>query len=122
MTNWSVYDCGLAGRGGIRFSIDENVFADWRDPWRKSPGGERRSSNTAIAAALTLGTVACLPRRQTEGFACSLFVLMGAEVPVPDPATLARRRRTVAVDMHASAQSKQTDIVLDSTVNLPGFP
>ena len=40
---------------------------------------------------------------------------MGVEVPVPDHTTLARRRRTVAVDMHTSAHPRPVDIVLDST-------
>ena len=45
----------------------------------------------------------------------SLFALMGIEIPVPDHTTLARRRRTVAIDMHTSAHPKPVDIVLDST-------
>lgn len=40
---------------------------------------------------------------------------MGADIPVPDHTTLARRRRTVVVDMHTSAHPKPVDIVLDST-------
>jgi hypothetical protein len=45
----------------------------------------------------------------------SLLDLMDAGVSAPDHTTLARRRRTVAVDMRVSAHTKPTDIVLDST-------
>ena len=115
VTNWSDYDRGLVRRGDIRFWIDASIIADWIAPWRKCPGGQRRYSNTAIVATLTLGSVYRLPLRQAEGFVRSLFALMDVEIPVPDHTTLARRRRTVAVDMHISAHPKPVDIVLDST-------
>jgi hypothetical protein len=115
VTNWSEYDRGLVRHGDVRFWIEEAVIADWIAPWRKGPGGQRRYSNTAIVATLTLGSVYRLPLRQTEGFVRSLFSLMGVVIPVPDHTTLARRRRTVAIDMHTSAHTQPTDIVLDST-------
>jgi hypothetical protein len=115
VTNWSEYDRGLVQRGDVRFWIDEEVISDWIAPWHKGPGGQRRYSNTAIVATLTLGSVYRLPLRQAEGFVRSLFALMGVEIPVPDHTTLARRRRTIAVDMHTSAHPKPVDIVLDST-------
>ena len=115
VTNWSEYDRGLVQRGDVRFWIDEAVVEDWIAPWHKCPGGQRRYSNTAIVATLTLGSVYRLPLRQAEGFVRSLFALMGIEIPVPDHTTLARRRRTVAIDMRTSAHPKPVDIVLDST-------
>ena len=115
VTSWSEYDRGLAQRGDVGFWIDEAVIVDWIAPWRKGPGGQRRYSNTAIVATLTLGSVYRLPLRQAEGFVRSLFALMGVEITVPDHTTLVRRRRTVAVDMHTSAHPKRVDIVLDST-------
>lgn len=99
----------------MRFWIDEAVIADWIAPWRKGPGGQRRYSNTAIVATLTLGSVYRLALRQAAGFVRSLFALMGVEVPVPGHTPLARRRRTVATDMHTSAHPRPVDIVLDST-------
>lgn len=77
--------------------------------------GQRRFSNLAIEASLTLGAVYRLPLRQTEGFVGSLLALIGADLPAPDHTTLSRRRRTVAVDMHTSGHRRPTDIVLDST-------
>jgi len=40
---------------------------------------------------------------------------MGRDLPVPDHTTLARRRRTVEVDMHAPGRKAPVDLVLDST-------
>ena len=116
VTNWSEYDRGLVLRGDIRFWIDEAVVEDWIVALAQSAqAGQRRYSNSAIVATLTLGSVYRLPLRQAEGFVRSLFALMGVEIPVPDHTTLARRRRTVAVGMHTSAHPKPVDIVLDST-------
>ena len=97
-----------------RFWVEESIIADWIAPWRKGRGSQRRYSNTAILATLTLGSVYRLPLRQTEGFVRDPFGMMGIETPVPDHTALARRRRTVAIDMHTSAHSRPTDIVLDS--------
>ena len=115
VTNWSEYDRGLVRRGDIGFWSDEAVIAGWIAPWRKGPGGQRRYSSTAILATLTLGSVYRLPLRRAEGCVRSLLALMGVEIPVPDHTTLARRRRTAAVNMHTSAHTRPTDIVLDST-------
>jgi hypothetical protein len=115
VTNWPEYDCALVRRGDIRFWIAEDVLEDWTSPRRQTPGGQRRYSNRAIEVTLMLGAVFRLPLRQAEGFVRGLFALMDAAVIVPDHTTLARRRRTVAVDMAVSANSRPTDIALDST-------
>jgi len=115
VTNWAEYDRGLVQRGDVRFWVDKKVLANWIAPLQRRPGGQRRYSDVAVEATLMLGAIYRLPLRQTEGFVRSLFALMGAGIPVPDHTTLARRRRTVAIDMHTSAQTRATDIVLDST-------
>jgi len=63
--------------------------------------GQRKFSNIATETTLVLGAVYKLPLRQTEGFVRSLLGPMGLDLPVPDHTTLARRRRTVEVEMHA---------------------
>ena len=113
MTNRSEYDRSLVQRGDVRFWVDDSLLEEWVAPRRGSPGGQRRYLNTAIEATLMLGAVFRPPLRQTEGFIRSLFALMGAAAPVPDHTTLARRRRTVAIDMRTSAHHRPTDIVLD---------
>ena len=115
VTNWPEYDRGLVRRGDLRFWVDEAMIKDWAAARRKTPGGQRRYSEVAIVATLTLGAVFRLPLRQSEGLMRCLLALMGVEMPVPDHTTLSRRRKTVAVDLHVSAHSQPTDIVLDST-------
>ena len=115
VTNWADYDHGLVQRGDMRFWIEQCVLDGCAAPYRATPGGQRRFSNLAIEATLTLGSVYRLPLRQTKGFVRSLLALMGADLPTPDHTTLSRRRRTVSIDMHTSVHKRPTDIVLDST-------
>lgn len=106
VTNWAEYDRGLVRRGDVRFWIQQSVLDDWIAPCRLTPDGQRRFSNLAIEATLTLGAVDRLPLRQTEDFVRSLLTLMGADLPAPDHTTLSRRRRTVSIDMHTSAHKR----------------
>lgn len=115
VTNWAEYDRGLVRRGDIRFWIDEEAIKAWIAPYRTTPGGQRKFSNFAIEATLILGAVFKMPLRQTEGFVRSLMEIMGLDLPVPDHTTLARRRRTVEVEMHAPGRSAPVDLVLDSS-------
>ena len=50
-----------------------------------------------------------------NGVARSIFALMDLALPVPDHTTLARRRRTVSIDVHAPGRKAPVDLVLDST-------
>jgi hypothetical protein len=115
VTNWPEYDRGLVRRGDIRLWIDEKALEHWFAPRRGTPGGQRVFSNLAIETMLTLGAAFKLRLRQTEGLVRSLLELMGSELPVPDHTTLARRRRTVSIDMAESPRRGPMDIVLDST-------
>ena len=99
----------------IRFWIEEEAIEAWIAPYRTTPGGQQKLSNIAIETTLVLGAVYKLPLRQTEGFVRSLLALMELDLPVPDHTTLARRRRTVEVEMHAPGRKGPVDLVLDST-------
>lgn len=115
MTIWADYERGLVQRGDVRFWIKQNVLDGWMGPCRVTPGEQRRFSNLAIKATLTLGAVYRLPVRQTEGFVRSLLALIGAELPALDHTTLSPHRHTVTVNIPNSAHKRPTDIVLDST-------
>jgi hypothetical protein len=101
VTNWPDYDRGLVGRGDLRLWIADEALAAWAAPRRRTRGGQARFSDLAIETVLVLASVFRLPLRQAEGFARSILVVMGLELPVPDHTTLARRRRGVAVEMNA---------------------
>ena len=81
----------------------------------RRPEGSASFRISQSKTTLTLGAVFNLPLRQTEGFVRSLMELTGHNLPVPDHTTLARRRRTVVVDMHAPGRRAPVDLVLDST-------
>ena len=55
-----------------------------------------------------------LPLRATEGFAGSLFELMGVDLPVPDYSTLCRRAGTVRITLPKKATGP-LHLILDST-------
>jgi hypothetical protein len=115
VTNWPEYDRGLVGRGDLRFWIAEEALAAWAAPRRRTRGGQARFSDLAIEAVLMLGSLFRLPLRQAEGLVRSLIELMGLTLPVPDHTTLARRRRTVLIEMNAPGRKAPVDLVLDST-------
>jgi hypothetical protein len=79
------------------------------------PGGQHRSSNLAIACALTLRAVFHLPLRPTEGFVRSLIRLMGLALDTPDHTTLSRRGSTVEVSVFARRHDGPAHLAIDST-------
>jgi hypothetical protein len=115
VTNWPEYDRGLVGRGDLRLWIAEEALVAWAAPRRQTRGGQARFSDLAIETVLMLGSLFRLPLRQAEGFVRGLLALMGLSLPVPDHTTLARRRRTVPVEMNAPGRKAPVDLVLDST-------
>src|SRR3712207_3866349 len=115
VTNWPEHDRGPVGRGDPRLWIAEEALAAWAAPRRRTRGGQARFSDLAIEAVLMLGSLFRLPLRQAEGFVRSLMALMGSALPGPDHTTLARRRRTVPIEMNAPGRKAPADLVPDST-------
>ena len=101
VTNWPEHDRGLVGRGDSRLWIAEDALAAWVAPRRRTRGGQARFSDLAIETVLMPASLFRPPLRQAEGLVRSLVAPMGLDPPVPDHTTLARRRRTVAVEMNA---------------------
>src|SRR3954467_11123809 len=91
--NWPAYEAGLKRRGDLTLWLDEAALARWHAPRRTTPGGQARYSDAAIELVLMLRLVFHLALRQAEGFAASLFRLLGQELRVPDHTTLSRRNR-----------------------------
>ncbi len=73
--NWPEYDLGLVARGDLTVWISADAVDGWRPRPSGVRGGQRRFSDVAIEAALTLRLLFRLPLRQTEGFLRSLFAL-----------------------------------------------
>ena len=116
VTNWPAYEAGLRRRGDLTFWVDEAALAGWQAPRRGTPGGQPRYSELAIELVLTLRLVLRLALRQAEGFACSVLLLLGVALPVPDHTTLSRRGRAFAGRQpRVQAGAGPVHLVLDST-------
>ena len=89
--NRSEYERARRSRGDITIWLSEQAIAAWTPPKNGLRGGQRRYSNLAILAALTLRLVFRLPLRQTEGFVDLLLSRMGLDLKAPDHTTLSRR-------------------------------
>src|SRR3954469_3674906 len=112
--NWSRYNDALVSRGSLTLWVDQETLPAGRYQGPTQRGAQFRFSDLAIECLLTLRSVYRLTLRATEGFARSLFGLMGADLPVPDYTTLGRRAATVRVTLPKRAEGP-LHLVLDST-------
>src|SRR5215217_8670151 len=85
--NWPQYEAGLKRRGDLTLWLDEAAIAGWHAARRTTPGGQALCSDLAIELVLILRLVFHLGLRQAEGFASSVFRLMGLDLAVPDHTT-----------------------------------
>ena len=113
--NWPAYDAGLKRRGDLTLWLDEAALARWQAPRRTTPGGQARYSDAAIELVLMLRLVFHLALRQAEGFAASIFRLLGQELRVPDHTTLSRRSRGFAGRRPKVIPHGSLHLVIDST-------
>jgi hypothetical protein len=112
--NWSQYNDALVNRGSLTLWVDQDTLQAWRYRGPAQRGAQFAYSDTAIECLLTLRAVYHLTLRATEGFARSLFGLMGVDLPVPDYTTLCRRAATVRITLPKKATGP-LHLVLDST-------
>jgi hypothetical protein len=112
--NWAEYDKSLVQRGSLTLWVNEDVIKAWKPDGPKKKGGQYEYSDLAIECLLTLRCVHHLSLRATQGFAQSLFGMMGLELPVPNYSTLSRRSKKLGVSLPRQAQGA-LHIVVDST-------
>ncbi len=112
--NWKEYNDALVRRGSLTLWVDQAALQAWRYRGPARRGAQFRFSDTAIECLLTLRAVYRLTLRATEGFARSLFELMGVDLPVPDYTTLCRRAATVRIALPKRAEGP-LHLILDST-------
>ena len=62
--NWSEYEQGLRDRGDVTIWFGEDAISGWTRRGERSRGAQRRYSDLAIEAALTLGLLFQLPLRR----------------------------------------------------------
>lgn len=112
--NWSEYNASLVSRGSLTIWITPEVLEAWKDARPPQRGGQYEYSDLAIEALLTLKYVMKLPYRATQGFAQSLFELMGIELPVPHYSAICKRAKTLEIKLPKSNKPVR-HIVMDST-------
>src|SRR3954471_10554561 len=83
--NWKEYNDALVRRGSLTLWVDQGTLQAWRHQGPSQRGAQFRFSDLAIECLLTLRAVDHLTLRATEGFARSLFEVMGVD---PGPAHL----------------------------------
>jgi hypothetical protein len=116
LRNWRDYNAALVRRGSLTLWIDADAVAGWAAGGR--PGRRGRPpvySDLAITVLLTLKAIYHLTLRSTEGFATSVFALLGVRLRVPDFSTLSRRERTLDVALPVRPVTAPLSWVIDST-------
>ena len=112
--NWKEYDAALVRRGSLTLWVEEATLRAWRYQGPTQRGAQLQYSDLAIECLLTLRAVYHLTLRATEGFARSLFGVMGLDLEVPDHTTLSRRAAAVRITLPKRAEGP-LHLVLDST-------
>jgi len=112
--NWKQYNDALVHRGSLTLWVDQATLQAWRYQGPPQRGAQFLYSAMAIECVLTLRSVYHLPLRATEGFARSIFEMMGLDLGVPDYTTLCRRARTLPITLPKRAAGP-LHLVIDST-------
>ena len=114
--NWADYNASLVQRGSITIWVSPEIVRAWKPlPDRpRQRGGQVQFSDMAIECLLTVRVVFHLTLRATEGFARSLFEILGVNVAVPDYTPLCKRAQHLNVPLPTTAHGP-IHAVLDST-------
>ena len=117
VTNWSQYNDALVNRGDITLWFDEEVIENWGHENRGFKKGRPFTySDSAILALLMLREFFRLPYRQTEGLGRALVSMLNVDVKIPDYSSLAKRAKTLKVDINVAFQGRKVvDLVVDAT-------
>ena len=99
--------------GDCKIRCPAELHRDTLDDWNR--GAQRKYSDLAIEAALTLRLLFHLPLRQAEGFLSSLFGLMGLDLRSPDHTTLSRRGQHLDLSLRAVPRRAGLQLIIDST-------
>jgi IS5 family transposase len=114
--NWKQYTQALKQRASLTFWMEQETCQAWYGNLRAGKVGHPTTyADTAIQAILTLKAVFCLPLRQTQGFAQSLFQLLHSDLRVPDYTTLSRRSADLAVPLPRRQPGEGIHVVIDSS-------
>jgi len=113
---WKHSTQALRQRASLTLWMEQDTVQAWYANMRAGEVGHPTSyADTAIRAILTLKALFCLPLRQTQGFAQSLFQLISSDVSVPDYTTLCRRSADLDVPLPRRKLGEGLHVLSDST-------
>ena len=118
VTNWPEYNAGLKRRGSLTLWIDESVSGSWYHQGPVKRGGQMIYSADCMVLLLTLKVTFRLAFRQLEGFAGSIFEMMGIDLRVPSYTQICRRQAGLKVALRVSESLKTGEaihLVVDSS-------
>jgi hypothetical protein len=118
VTNWPEYNAGLKRRGSLTLWIDDEVSNKWYHQGPSKRGGQMVYSCDCIVLLLTLKVTFHLAFRQLEGFAASIFELLGVGLKVPSYTQICRRQAGLKVPLAISQRLKNGEaihLVVDSS-------
>ena len=118
VTNWPEYNAGLKRRGSLTLWIDDSVSGSWYHQGPVKRGGQMVYSANCMVLLLTLKVTFRLAFRQLEGFAESVFALMGVDLRVPSYTQICRRQSGLKVPLGVSERLKKGEaihLVVDSS-------
>lgn len=113
--NWSNYNNSLVKRGSLTLWFDKSAIKKW---YTQPPTGKRGRpptySDVAVQVLLHLKLMYNLPFRATQGFANSLFTMMGVPIQSLSYTQLCRRMQTFSIKLRHNVQGP-IHMVVDST-------
>jgi len=118
ITNWQEYNAGLKRRGSLTLWMDESISGSWYHIGPVKRGGQMIYSGACIMLLLILKVTFRLAFRQLEGFAASVFALMGVDLQVPGYTQICRRQAGLKVPLGVSERLKNGEaihLVVDSS-------
>ena len=115
VANWAAYNQAFVRRGDVTLWVSSEAIAAWTPRRSGRRGGQRRYSDLAIEAAMTLRLLYHLPLRQAEGFLHALFGMMRLDLSAPDYTTLSRRSQHLPRRLRLVPTDEGLHLVLDST-------
>jgi IS5 family transposase len=114
--SWKHSTQALRQRASLTLWIEQETIQAWYGNIRQGKLGHPTTyTDVAVLSLLTLREVFHLPLRQTQGFAQSLFVLLGTDLVVPDYTTLSRRGADLDVPLPGRAAGEGVHVVIDSS-------
>ena len=114
--NWKEYNAALKQRGSLTLWVSDDVLQRWKSTEKNGKRGrDYEYRDEAILTVCLLQEVFHLALRQTEGFAASIFALLGQDLPVPNYSTISRRRQTLEVVLPRTKKGEPLHLLVDST-------